>query len=74
MNRKPYRGKTESLKEASECNHRTINSFIKNLQLKNNLKVVKNANQRVKCVNYSERSDFIILSRAGAQSANREWS
>ena len=31
MNGKPYRRITESPKGASECNHRTINSFIKNV-------------------------------------------
>ena len=37
MNVKPYRRIRESPKGVSECigNHRTINSFVQNLQLKN---------------------------------------
>ena len=42
MNGKPHRRITESPTGAPECigNHKTINSFVKNLQLKNISKVV----------------------------------
>ena len=55
VNGKPYRRIRESPKGAPECigNRGTINSFVKNLQLKNKYKVVKNAIQRVRCVYYT---------------------
>ena len=55
MNGEPNRNITECPKGAPQYmdNHRTINSFIKNLQLNNNENEVKNAIQRVRCVNYT---------------------
>ena len=55
VNGKPQRRIRESPKGAPECigNRGTINSFVKNLQLKNKYKVAKNAIQRVRCVYYT---------------------
>ena len=55
VNGKPYRRIRESPKGAPECigNRGTINSFVKNLQLKNKYKIVKNTIQRVRCVSYT---------------------
>ena len=63
MNGEPRRRITESLKRAPGCNggHRTTNSFVKSLQLKNNKKVAKKAIERVRCVNYTFRILFLGL-------------
>ena len=61
MNRESHRRITESLKRAPECigGHRTINSFVKSLQLKNNTKVARKAIERVRCVNYTFKILFL---------------